>query len=383
MTSETGGEKPTILIVDDMQLNIEVLRGALKKHYLLRTATSGEAALQKALEAPQPELILLDVMMPDMDGYEVCRRLKADPGTCEIPVIFVTARVKTEDEVLGLSLGAADYLAKPIIPAIVRARVGTQIALRAARRELEQKNLILSEEKELLEEIVTRMHAASPFDARYVRHVQRSLENTAGDIVLSACRPDGVQHVLVGDFSGHGLTAAFSGPLVSWMFYHMTGQGRDLRDILREINLTLYRQLPSRLYMAASALAVSPGRDAVQIWNHGLPPVLCVGAGAGMSRVHSSGLPLGMSGMIDEFEPHAAFEVSCETCVYQYTDGITEASSPEKDWYGQANAELLIARIFDEKLPLESLWEALDAYCAGRGLADDAVLVETRVGAPI
>lgn len=376
-----NGVKKRILIVDDEERFTGSLKTFLEQTglYEVRVTHRGEDAIP-AVKQFRPDLLLLDVMMPDMDGYEVCRRLKADFATCDIPVIFVTARVKTADEVFGLSLGAADYLSKPIIPAIVRARVGTQIALRAARRELEQKNLILSEEKELLEEIVTRMHEASPFDDRHVRQVQRSLEKTAGDISLSACRPDGTQHVLVGDFSGHGLTAAFSGPLVSWMFYHMTQRGCDLRDILREINQTLYRQLPSRLYMAASALAISPGRDCVQVWNHGLPPVLCVSGGMEPLRVHSDGLPFGMSGMIDEFEPHAAFGTAEAMCIYQYTDGITEASSPEREWYGQESTERLVCRIFCERLPLDSLWEALDVHCAGQGLTDDAVLVETRVG---
>ena len=377
MTTEVGGEKPVILVVDDMQINIEVLRGALKKQYQLRTATSGALALQKALEDPKPELILLDVTMPDMDGYEVCRRLKADPATCDIPVIFVTARIKTEDEVQGLALGAVDYLGKPIIPAIVRARVGTQIALRAARRELEQKNLILSEEKELLEEIVTRMHDASPFDSRHVRHLLRPLERTSGDIVLSARRPDGGQHVLAGDFSGHGLTAAFGGPLVSWVFYRMTADGRELRDILREINCILYRQLPSRLYMAASALSVPPDRGSVQVWNHGLPPVLCLAEGVGIRRVDSSGLPFGMRAGTDEFEPHASFDAQSAARIYQYTDGVTEAAAPDGGRFGQLRTEKLISRIFSENLPLDALWEELDAYCSGRGLSDDAVMVET------
>lgn len=369
--------KPTILVVDDTPENIDVLRGVLHEQYVLRPAISGEVALRLVLMEPKPELILLDVMMPGMDGYEVCRRLKADPKTRDIPVIFITAKSETQDEVRGLSLGAVDYLTKPVVPAIVKARVSTHLALRQTRRELEEKNLILRDEKELLEEIVTRMRQASPFDERCVRHIQKSLEKTAGDIVLSAYRPDGVQHVLVGDFSGHGLPAAFGGPLASYIFYHMTDEGRDLQYILAEINRTLCRQLPTQLYMAASALEVMSGRRQVRVWNYGVPPVLYLDGAHDSVQVKSKGLPLGLSESAENFEAHVVLDVQPGTRIYQYSDGITEAAAPDGDQYGQARLEALLTRIYREQLPLEAIWEALDVHCAGRGLSDDAVMVET------
>jgi CheY-like chemotaxis protein len=374
-----GAKKPTVLVVDDAPVNIELIQRLLHEKYVLRAAISGEIALRLVLIDPMPDLILLDVMMSGMDGYEVCRRLKADPHTCDIPVIFVTAMTQTEDEVHGFSLGAVDYLSKPVVPAILRARVNTQIALRQARRELQQKNEQLGEEKELLEDIVMRMNSFSPFDSRAVRHVQRPLEKTAGDIVLSAYRPDGTQHVLVGDFSGHGLSAAFSGPLVSWMFYHLSAEGRDLRYILAELNRTLCRQLPTRLYMAASALSLSPERNKIQMWNYGMPPVLCLTDESCMVRLNSTGLPLGISESMSEFEPHAQFDALPVMRIYQYSDGLTEADSPEQGMFGQARVEALVMRIYREQLPLSELWTALDAHCAGQGLSDDALMVETSV----
>lgn len=373
--SQPSGAKPTILVVDDTPENIDVLRGILSADYTIKIANSGQLAL-KITAAQPPDLILLDVMMPGMDGYEVCRQLKADPRTRAIPVIFITAKAETEDEVQGLALGAADYLAKPVINAIVKARVQTQLALRQARRELEEKNLILSDEKELLEDIVSRMRSASPFDGRKVRHIQSSLERTADDIVLSAYRPDGAQHVLVGDFSGHGLPAAFAGPLVSYIFYHLTAEGCAMRHILEEMNRILCRQLPTQLYMAAGALELSLDRKQVMAWNCGLPPVLCLGAAHGMSRISSSGLPLGISESTDTFEPHAQTGMESGLHIYLYSDGITEAMSAEQELYGQARLEALVSRIHREQLPLEIIWQELDAYCGGQGLSDDAVMAE-------
>ena len=106
----------TILIVDDTPANIAAALAILKDQYRTRVATSGAKALEHAGAADKPDLILLDVTMPDMDGYEVCGRLKADPETASIPVVFLTARTETEDEAKGFELGAVDYIHKPFNP---------------------------------------------------------------------------------------------------------------------------------------------------------------------------------------------------------------------------------------------------------------------------
>ena len=136
-------QKPTILLVDDTPDNLALLSALLKDKYKLKIATNGVKALQVATAAPSPDLILLDVVMPEMDGHETCRRLKAAPETADIPVIFLTSRIQPEDEALGLSLGAVDYITKPISPPIVLARVATQLQLKRARQLLEDQNLHL------------------------------------------------------------------------------------------------------------------------------------------------------------------------------------------------------------------------------------------------
>lgn len=134
-------QKPTILIVDDAPDNVMLLSALLKDRYKLRIATNGVKALQLAGIAPHPDLILLDVMMPDMDGFEACRRLKANAATAEIPVIFLTARGQPEDEAKGLQLGAADYISKPISPPIVLACVAAQLERRRLRELSHQTDL--------------------------------------------------------------------------------------------------------------------------------------------------------------------------------------------------------------------------------------------------
>ena len=124
-------EKPSILVVDDTPDNLTLMSNLLRSEYRVRVAASGSKALRIAQSDAPPHLILLDIMMPDMDGYEVCRQLKADARTEHIPIIFLTAMAEVEDQRKGFALGAADYITKPISPPIVEARVKTHLAAKA------------------------------------------------------------------------------------------------------------------------------------------------------------------------------------------------------------------------------------------------------------
>lgn len=140
-------DRPTVLVVDDNRLNIDLLVDVLKDDYKLLVALDGETALE-LIQDSLPDVILLDIMMPNMNGYEVCKRLKSDPRTERIPVIFITAKSQIEDETMGLELGAVDYITKPVTPAIVQARLKTHLALYNQNRELEGKVLRRTRELE-------------------------------------------------------------------------------------------------------------------------------------------------------------------------------------------------------------------------------------------
>lgn len=156
--------RPTILVVDDTRENIMVLDEVLRGDYKIKAATNGELALKIANGETPPDLVLLDIMMPGMDGYEVCRRLKAESPTRRIPVIFVTAMSEVQDEAKGFELGAVDYITKPISPLIVQARVKTQLALYNQNRELERKVRERTAELERTRlEIIERLGRAGEF----------------------------------------------------------------------------------------------------------------------------------------------------------------------------------------------------------------------------
>lgn len=172
-------EKPFILIVDDTPLNIQVLAEMLRQDYRVKVAASGQAAFDVIAKQGLPDLILLDIMMPLMDGYEVCRRLKSKPSTSGIPVIFVTAKTDRVDEEYGLRLGAVDYIAKPFHLPIVAARVQNQVNLKLKTDLLESLAML-----DGLTNIANRRRFDEAFDAelRRARRAGRTVALIMADI---------------------------------------------------------------------------------------------------------------------------------------------------------------------------------------------------------
>lgn len=141
---QTSSKRPTVLLVDDEPFNLSLLDGVLSRDYIIQTAGNGPEALELAFASP-PDLILIDVMMPVMDGFEVCRRLKENAATMHVPVIFITAKNEIKDEELGFAVGASDFIHKPISAPIVAARVRTHIKIKFMQDFLRSENAKLLE----------------------------------------------------------------------------------------------------------------------------------------------------------------------------------------------------------------------------------------------
>lgn len=167
-------QKQTILVADDTPLNLEMLAGILKDEYNIKVAKSGVIAL-KIAEQFKPDLILLDIMMPEMDGYEVCKKLKQNPILKNIPVIFVTAKDQETDEAAGFNIGAVDYITKPVNPVLVKARIKTHLALYDQEKELQKQ--VLEKTKEISETRLKTIHmlgiASEYKDEETGAHIER------------------------------------------------------------------------------------------------------------------------------------------------------------------------------------------------------------------
>ena len=205
MTENAANDsRPMILIVDDNATNIDLLVNTLKAEHRLGIAKNGPKALEFATRQ-KPDLVLLDIMMPEMDGYEVCRRLKADPQTAAIPVIFITAMSETGDKTRGFELGAVDYITKPFQAAEVMARVRTHLSLEEMRRQLISQNLLLERKVEqktaeiraILEASIGAMtlmvEIRDPYTAGHQQRVAQLACAIAGKMGLAAEAVEGIR----------------------------------------------------------------------------------------------------------------------------------------------------------------------------------------------
>ncbi|MFN9871397.1 MAG: two-component system response regulator [Cyanobacteriota bacterium] len=183
MVEELTSDPATILVVDDTPANLDLMAGLLQDRYRVKVAISGEKALQIARSASPPDLILLDIMMPGLSGYEVCEQLKRDPATRSIPIIFLTAMSATENETRGLELGAVDFITKPVNPPIVLARVATHLQLKDAADFLRDQNTFLDAEVQrrtrdliAIQDVTIQMMAglAETRDSETGNHIRRT-----------------------------------------------------------------------------------------------------------------------------------------------------------------------------------------------------------------
>ena len=198
-----GGKKNKVLIVDDTPENIQVLMETLKDQYAIVAAINGEKALKMAVAEPRPDLILLDIMMPGMDGFEVCSRLKADPETRDIPVIFLSALDDTANKVKGFATGAVDYISKPFQPEEVHVRVNTHLTMSLLKQNLAEKNNELRSYTELLEERVkARTAELASLNNVYERFVPREF--------IDLLQKNSILEISLGDQVSRKMTVMFA-----------------------------------------------------------------------------------------------------------------------------------------------------------------------------
>jgi sigma-B regulation protein RsbU (phosphoserine phosphatase) len=243
MTGKTNHipEKKLILVVDDAPANLQVVHSILKDDFKIRVATSGAKALDLVKVDPPPDLILLDVMMPEMDGYEVCGILKSRPEARDIPVIFLTGKTETDDETKGFGVGAVDYIHKPFSPAVVKARVHTHLVLREARELLARQLLDINNELEMAREIQL---AILPHEIPAIRGLEIAsrylpMNSVAGDFYDFIIVDEKHAGILVADVSGHGLPAALIASMLQVALAAQLPHASDPARVLAGLNHSL------------------------------------------------------------------------------------------------------------------------------------------------
>ena len=323
-----------ILIVDDTPLNIGVISGALKDSYKTKVATNGEKALALASAEEKPDLILLDIMMPGMDGYEVCSRLKNDPATREIPVIFLTGQTGAEDETRGFEVGAVDYVHKPFSPSVVKARVRSHILLREARAQLAAQLLGLNNELEMARQIQLSIlpHSIPQLPGLEIAARFLPMTSVAGDFYDFIQIDDKHLGILIADVSGHGLPSALIASMLQVALTGQAGHASEPAKVLAGLNRALCGKFTLN-FVTAAYLYVDLEENLMRYGGAGHPPVLQWRHSTGKTaKVLENGLVLGMfeEAVYDALE----FPLEPGDRHVLYTDGVLEAANPSQEEFG-------------------------------------------------
>ncbi len=370
--------KPYLLVVDDERINRMLLEDLIEDRYELGMASSGEACLA-SVKQRVPELILLDVSMPGIDGFETCRRLKSSPDTRTIPIIFLTARITIEDERKGLQLGAVDYITKPFSESILLARINTHLTLNKTQQLLEKSYAAIQKDQAYIEYIMLSMRKDKRFVADNIATLISPVEKSNGDIVLSAFTPNGHRHFLIGDFTGHGLSAAIAGPLVSSLFYTQSEQGVALKQVIKTLNSELLAKLPVEIFMAAIFIDWELKSNRLTVWNCGMPPLLYFNQEKGMIELPSQYLALGITETLIDDKEGSVLTVHSGEVLFAYSDGVQEVHSSTGDVFGEQRLKTLLRKVVDKQAALSFVMDTLSSYANGQELKDDITLVELSI----
>ncbi|HCL42506.1 MAG TPA: fused response regulator/phosphatase, partial [Pseudomonas sp.] len=302
---------PLLVLVADDNPTDRLILGRLVERLGHRVclAEDGEQAVSLFVER-QPDIVLLDALMPVMDGFEAAREIKQRAGEDLVPVIFLTSLTETDALVKCLEAGGDDFLTKPYNPVILQAKIRAFRRMREMHQTLQsQRDVIagqhatLVRDQELAKIIFDRVAHSGSLSDSSLRYLQSAYAMFNGDILLAARRPSGEMHLLLGDFTGHGLPAAIGAMPLAEVFYAMTGKGYALRDILLELNSKLATILPVGIFCCAVLIEVNPTKGLVEVWNGGLPDVMILGRqGELLDRVVSANLPLGVASR-ERFSP--------------------------------------------------------------------------------
>lgn len=331
--SRAAASASTILVVDDSTVNVQVLTRILdgSGHRIL-VATNGRSALDIA-QRTHPDLILLDVMMPDMDGFEVCRRIKAGVRTRDIVVIFLSALGEVADKVAGLHLGAVDYITKPIQAEEVLARVSNHLAVQRLERELRKSRDALAQELASAAEM-QRLILPNPlpkgdrvtFAAYY--ETSRHVGGDYYDVVRISNDEFGI---LIVDVSGHGAPSAIIMAMIRALFRSFTGSRSNPADVLQFINRHFRFIWGSPILATALYAVVDTKTLRMQMSCCGHLPALLLRGGVARKLEPAGTFPLLLMDL--HSIPCDEFQLEMGDRVLFYTDGVTEAEDADENMY--------------------------------------------------
>lgn len=379
MTLKPVDNNQTILLVDDSPVNLELLKETLDGlGYRLFAAADGQTALELS-RSELPDLILLDILMPGMDGFEVCQRLREEPLTSGIPVIFLSALDDMEDKVRGLELGAVDYIAKPFRLEEVIARVNTHLTINHLKRKVQKQRDALEHELQQVADaqrslLLKNLPQISGFRLAVIYETSRYAGGDLFDVLPLA---DGCWGLLVADVEGHSTQAAVLMAMSCALLRSFSGDGSDPVAVLRYLNTQLCKVSDSRMVTALYAV-YDANKRTLKLARAGHLQPLLYRPSIGVRELFCEGIfPMGLKSYDDELIPVEEVRLQSGDLLLFYTDGLIERFDNDGQMYGVERLSEQLAKAEGEtpEEMLQQIYADVASFVAGRPADDDQTLL--------
>ena len=388
ITVQPALESLTILIAEDSAADRMLLSSIVRRqgHQVLTAANGAEAV--EMFRQQRPQLVLMDAMMPVMDGFEAAAQIKALAGETLVPIIFLTSLSENQALARCLEVGGDDFLAKPYNQVILAAKIKAMDRLRRLqatvvqqRDQIARHHDYLLNEQRVAKAVFDKVAHSGCLNAPNIRYLQSPYALFNGDLLLAAFTPAGDMHVLLGDFTGHGLPAAVGAMPLAEVFYGMTAKGYGLAETLREMNAKLKRILPVDMFCCATMLCLSVQNRSVEVWNGGMPDGYLHSVASGeRTPLTARHLPLGVLSPPTFDDRTEVFPMALGDRIFLLSDGVIDTCDADEQLFGVQRLQQVFAANRQPDTLFEDIEQALRDF---RGEArDDVSMVEVSLPAP-
>ena len=377
-------EKGIALVVDDEPTNRQMMHMMLTNlGYQTYTAENGQVAVD-LFQQHRVDLVFMDLMMPVMDGKEATRQIKALSDERFVPVIFLSASNDLDELSKCIAAGGDDFLNKPCHPTVLRSKIRAMERIRDLHNkvhdlyeEVSDLHSVMSADEHLAEKIFNQVVLADNIHIPGLEHFQRSPETFSGDVLLSASRPNGDVLLLLGDLTGHGLSAAIGVLPMAEVFRTMTLKGHAEEEILKEINSKLYNLLPTDRFVSMALITLFHNKQVAAVWNAGLPDIYLIDSNNKIKRtIKSVHPPLGVMRQLMSQPVPEVLMTAVGDRLLGYTDGLTEANNRSHEEYGEERLCNTIENAFPGDPVYSQIMDHFDEFREGVDPRDDISILE-------
>lgn len=372
-----------ILIADDILTNRALLKqtlNALGDYEVIEAVDGNDAVAQ--YEKEKPDLILMDIMMPELDGRQATTLIKSKMGDDYVPIIFITALNSDESLATALESGGDDFIGKPFNVEVLASKIHAHLRIRELTQQINIKNEVLVglnqkliHEKKLIQHFFENALKQSFLDEKIIKYHMSSKSAFNGDLLLVERAPNGGFYLVLGDFSGHGLTAAMGTLPVAMTFFKMVAESHSVGDIAFEINSQLHKLMPLGMFFTATILELNRQASIMSVWMGGMPENYWFSKdGELKGLIHSQHMPLGILDD-DEFNSLTqSFSVEPEDKLYLYSDGVIEAKNLAGELFGDERLKDVLVKNGDNRFDLAL--KSLNDFSGDEHQNDDITFVE-------